>query len=497
MVSKEKVFEILEKNSDKYTFYPTSIKIKDKNAFLIGKDNLKKYLFIIGGLNAADQFAGEIIEEIYIENIKYIIKKASLSYDNLLKLKNFFPYLWPVTCEQRKSFGTGDRLGLVTASHIKAFKDRDIFPVLAQQSVREINRTERSWKDVINDALWGYFETGYNIAFGADADHVKEENDIKNAVDAGFTMFTIDPSDYIQNISNLDKSEIVHTYNSFNNQSHLEKNFLGKNLILNGKKYFMDQDILIPIAVKYRRALKRVLDLYEYLKNYKGSDFDFEVSMDEIEEPVTPLEHYFITNELIGAGIDFQNLALRFAGRWEKAIDYIGDIDIFEKELKIHAAISKEFGGYKLSLHSGSEKFSTYRAFLNITEGNFHIKTAGTSWLEALRTLAVSCPELFKNIFNFAIKRFKEERKSYHLTTDTEKIPDIGNIADEKLEGYLDLEESRQVLHVAFGSILTSKDKEEKYLFREKLYKDLFKNEDIHYKYVTSNINKHLDLLTN
>lgn len=497
MINKEKVLDFIEKNLDKYTFYPASIKIKKENAFLIGKDNLRKYLFIIGILEAISQFDGEVIEERYIENKKYTIKKASLSYDNLLKLRSFFPYLWPVTCNQKKSFGTGDRLGLVTAAHIRTFKDKNIFPVLAQQSVREINRTERSWKDVINDALWGYFEAGHKIAFGSDADHIKEERDIKKAADAGFTMFTIDPSDYIQDISNLDKSKIANIFYSLNNQSRLEKNYQGKNLILGDKKYHIDQDILIPISVKYSRALDRVSSLYDFLNDYKGSGYDFEVSMDEIKDPVTPLEHYFITSELIRAGIDFQNLALRFVGRWGKAIDYIGDIDIFEKELKTHASISKKFGGYKLSLHSGSEKFSTYKAFSKITEGNFHIKTAGTSWLEALRTIADSSYSLFRDIYSFNQKCFEKDRDSYNLTTDITKIPDIDDMPDEDLVKCLDIAESRQMLHVTFGSILTSKNKGIKFLFRDKIYSELFKNEQLHYKYVTSNIRKHLDLITN
>lgn len=497
MVSKEKVLEFIEKDSDKYTFYPTSIEINDRNAFLIGKDNSKKYLFIFGELKILGQFEGEIIKEFYIENKKYTIIKVSLSYDNLLKLKSFFPSLWPVPCSLKKSFGIGDRLGLVTAPHIRTFENRDIFPILAQQSARELNRTGRNWKDVINDALWGYFESGLKIPFGADADHIKETSDLKKAVDAGFTMFTVDPSDYIQDISSLDGSKIENIYYSLDRRAYLENKYLGKNLTLGGKKYYIDQDILIPIAVKYRSALDRVSNLYDFLKDYKGSDYDFEVSMDEIESPVTPLEHYFIVSELINAGIDFQNLALRFVGRWEKAIDYIGDVSIFENELKTHANISKEFGGYKLSLHSGSEKFSAYNAFSKITEGNFHVKTAGTSWLEALRVIATSSPQLFRDIFNFSLKCFEKDRNSYHLTTDTSKFQDIDNVFDKELANYLDMAESRQVLHVAFGSILNSRDEKGKYLYRKKLYGQLFKNEDIHYEYVSSNIRKHLDLLTN
>ena len=465
--------------------------------FLLGKDNSKKYLFIIGSIRVLDEFSGEIIHEIYVNDNKYYIKRAILSYNNLIKLKSLFTDLWPAPCNKSKSFGAGDRLGLVTASHIKAFKDRDIFPILAQQSVREISRTQRKWNDVINNALWGYFETGLTFSFGADADHVKKTSDLKEAVNAGFTMFTVDPSDYIEEVSTMERSEITRKYNSIAGISNLEKKYLGRSLILGDKEYLIEQNILITIVVKFKRALERVLNLYSFLKEYKREDFDFEVSMDEIEEPITPLEHYFISEELLSSGVDFQNLALRFIGRWEKAIDYIGDIELFEEQLKEHVQVLKTFGGYRLSLHSGSEKFSTYKPFSEITEGNFHIKTAGTSWLEALRALAVNSPLLFRDIFSFALKGFKKERKSYHLTTDAEKIPDTSNTADEKLVGYLDMAESRQVLHVAFGSILTSKDKEKRYLFREKIYEELIKNEDIHYKYVTANINKHLNLLNN
>ncbi|MES0342343.1 MAG: tagaturonate epimerase family protein, partial [Candidatus Humimicrobiaceae bacterium] len=172
-------------------------------------------------------------------------------------------------------------------------------------------------------------------------------------------------------------------------------------------------------------------------------------------------------------------------------------LDIFKNELKEHANIAKEFGGYKLSLHSGSEKFSTYKAFSEITKGNFHIKTAGTSWLEGLRTIADNSHQLFRNIFCFSKKCFETDRDSYHLTTDTSKLQNIDNVDDDKLADYLDVLEARQVMHVTFGSILTSRDKKGKYLYREELYGELFKNEQLHYRYVSSNIGKHLDLLTN
>ena len=499
MINKEKILSILEKiYPGKYFYYKDSIRVYGNDTFLMGRDNYKKYLFILGDKETANRFSFENIDRISINENEYIIGVVNLDSKNLCLLKDIFADIGPVPCNKRKSFGTGDRLGIATPAHIRAIKRRDdIFPIIAQQSVRELNRTNRTWQDVIDDARWGYFESGVEIPFGADADHIKEINDLKEAADAGFTMFTVDPSDYIQDISSLDKSEITKNYYSLDRLAYLEKKYLGKNLTLEGKKYCIDQDILIPIAVKYIRALGRVSSLYDFLKDYKREDFDFEVSMDEIEEPVTPLEHYFISEELTNSGVNFQNLALRFVGRWEKAIDYIGDLNIFEDELRKHTNVLKKFGGYKLSLHSGSEKFSTYKLFSEITEGNFHIKTAGTSWLEALRTVAGSSPELFRDIYSFGFKCFKKDRDSYHLTTDITKLPIIDDIADNDLVDYLEIAGSRQIMHVTFGSILTSKDKKGRYYFRDEIFSTLHRSEDTHYKLVSSNISNHLNLLTN
>jgi len=494
----QEVLSKLEKAyAGKYIFYTDSIKIKDKNVFFIGKDNFEKYLFLLGDLEILLKFEGKIFDKVNINGKQYVIKKAHLNYKNLCETKKIFSSILPVLCNQKSSFGTGDRLGIVTAAQVKAFKGKNLFPILAQQSERELSRTGKCWKDVINDATWGYFESGSIKPFGADADHVKDTSNLKEAVDAGFTMFTVDPSDYIYDISDKSKFEISKIYYSFNNLPDLEKKYLNKTIKLGNEKYFIDIDILVQISVKYLKAIEHVSSLYAFLKDYKRNSFDFEVSMDEIEKPVTPLEHYFIVQELNDRGIKFNNLALRFVGKWEKAIDYIGDFKNLEKNLKEHVQILKKFGEYKLSMHSGSEKFSTYKLFSEITDGNFHIKTAGTSWLEALRTIAKKNPSLFRDIFRFALEHFERDRDSYHLTTDTVNIINIDNVADDDLVKYLNLPEPRQILHVTYGSILNSRNSEGDFLYKERLYNELFKNEKTHYEYITSNIKKHLDLLDN
>jgi len=484
--------EILEKISaglSDYIFYPDSIKVNNNAAFLIGKNSNNKYLFIVGDKKTCSRFMGDFLNNSIIEGSQYIIKRAPLTYDNMLKLRILFPYIKPVKCNKKASFGTGDRLGLVTAAHIKAFENTDVFPVLAQQSVRELSRTKRTWKDVMASAMWGYFESGSCIPFGADADHVKEREDLKEAVDAGFTMFTIDPSDHILELSSLLGRDLEYKYQNFKRKNSLEEKYLGISIKLGERKYYINEEVLMTAAVKYEKVIEKVIALYGFLKSYLKELFDFEISMDEIDEPVTPFEHYFVANELKEAGVMFNNLALRYPGRWEKAIDYMGSIKDLEVQLKAHVQISEIFGDYKLSLHSGSEKFSAYKTFSRVNNGNYHIKTSGTSYLEVLRAVVETDPELFRDIYTLSLESFEVDRSSYHLTTDTSKLKNINKVRDHNLKDYLNIPQSRQILHVAFGSILTNRT------LKERLYRNLLCNESFHYRFVRENIRRHLDYL--
>ena len=116
-------------------------------------------------------------------------------------------------------------------------------------------------------------------------------------------------------------------------------------------------------------------------------------------------------------------------GDFQKAIDYIGDLNEFEKQFKLHIKIAKKFGPYKISVHSGSDKFSIYSIIGKYGDNLFHVKTAGTSYLEALRLIAVSAPALFKEIVKFSLEHFEHDRKSYHLTTVLSNIADIDTLS--------------------------------------------------------------------
>jgi hypothetical protein len=162
------------------------------------------------------------------------------------------------------------------------------------------------------------------------------------------------------------------------------------------------------------------------------------------------------------------SLAPRFLGDFEKGIDYKGDLHLLEESLKEHVAISRELGPYKLSLHSGSDKISIYPLFARVTEGMFHVKTAGTSYLESLRVVARHDPEFFREIIDFSRTRFEEDKATYHVSAVLEQEPSTDDLSDmvelEKvyLQRWQDVPvgkgftaPGRQILHCTFGSVLT------------------------------------------
>jgi len=485
-----------KKYGDRYITYPLSVKSKEDNYFFMAKDNQNKYLVVIGAYGVCKGFEGKNLKETKINENELFLKVCFINHHNLSLLREIFPHLNPSFCGLRASFGTGDRLGIATPAHIQTFKDKDIFPVLAQQSVREMARTERNWQKVLDDALWGCFEAGYIGPFGADADHVKDIKELKEAADCGFTMFTLDPSDFIsKDIEELNEQELNQLYNKIPKNEKIKNLYLNKKFKVGEQELIFDEKSLKEIILTYSEALKHVVKCYEFLKGYKKDNFDLEISVDETPTVTSPLAHLFIVLELQRRGVDFQNLALHFLGDWQKGIEYIGNVEEFAKEFSLHAALTKSISGYKLSLHTGSDKFSVYPIFAQETDGLCHIKTAGTSWLEEVKVVAMKDPDLYREIHRFALKNFEKDRASYNLTTDLSRVPDIDTIADDKLVNLFKQNDSRQLIHITYGSILRAKDNKGKYIFKDRIYQVLFRYEEDHYRGLSNHIKRHLELL--
>ena len=162
-------------------------------------------------------------------------------------------------------------------------------------------------------------------------------------------------------------------------------------------------------------------------------------------------------------------LAPRFIGDFEKGVDFKGDLAALDLSLADHSALATALGPYKLSLHSGSDKVSMYESLARATRGMFHVKTAGTSYLEALRVVARHDESLFREIIDFARQRYPTDKATYHVSATNEMAPvpaDVSSVEElerEYLEFWSEVprgtgftKPGRQILHCTFGSVLTS-----------------------------------------
>jgi len=490
--------------------YDCSITRRGNCLFFLMREGAEKKLVAMFSPNRRSFLKGFISEKegvIKIKNrvLNYIVCKCN--GENASTLRRIFAFTRPRPIGLTPAIGLGDRLGLATPGHIWAVRELKVFPVLAQQSIREIDRTKRTLREVLDDVSWAVFQEGYRTGFAADADHLKRKEDAEEAFYAGFTMYTVDPSDYVN--MEADDYPIDFLRERFNNlpwgdlkvsRERFLKIYLNKNLILHmpdGRvnELRFSEENLMRAAVKFSKAILFVENVYRRIRSLFGRRrFDLEVSIDEAEKPTSALEHFFIVSELKRLGVRFHSLAPRFVGRFEKAIDYIGDLKEFEENFLTHVLISRALGSYKISIHSGSDKFSIYPIIGRIAPDMIHLKTSGTSYLESLRVIARRNPKLFREIVEYSLKCFEFDRKSYIVSVDLKATPNLENIPDEDLErAFLESNYGRQILHVTFGSILTAKGANGEWLFRERIKRTLLDNEGEFYEIIAAHIRRHIE----
>ena len=374
---------------------------------------------------------------------------------NAAALRTALPWTAPMPVGLQKSVGCGDRLGCATPGHLRAVLEGDMFPVLAQQSIRENDRTRRSPQEVIDDATWGVFVADYRTGYGSDADHLKTTSAIDICVDAGFSGFTLDPGDHVDNAAHTDDLNTLKVkYTSLpwealntSPEAFLDR-YTGDSIV--GP---IDATAVYRTACKYGAAIAHAATLARHIHaRMMGRPYDLEVSVDETDTPTSPIEHLLIASELRRLGVPFHGLAPRFVGRFEKGVDYIGDLEAFEREFTVHGCIAREYGPYKLSIHSGSDKFSIYGLIARHANPYVHLKTAGTSWLEACRVIAMHDPTLLREMLQFALDRYPTDRLSYHVSAECDRVPT--QLSDADLPALLDQFDARQIMHVTYGSLL-------------------------------------------
>jgi len=373
------------------------------------------------------------------------------------------------------SFGFGDRIGLATPGHVAAMQTYGdgLAPIYPQQSIREMTRTGRDAATVMRDALNGMAAAGWTGPTGADADHLRTREDVDCTMAAGFVFFTIDPSDHVdEEADGYDEETVNARFAEVAGEIEWVDRYAGKTVsLLTGATIDFTRSDVLRAAVKYGRALNAAIDLARYIRTKSaelGQDCEIELSVDETDQPTSLAEHYIVADQCGQRGVPITSLAPRFMGRFEKGLDYIGDKEELERSLADHAAIARMLGPYKLSLHSGSDKLSMYAAFARATQGRFHVKTAGTSYLEALRVAAIEDAPLFRRLCAFARGRYDTDKATYHVHATLDMAPEPADVDTDKelerlyLECWDDVPQGRgfrapgrQIMHCTYGSVLT------------------------------------------
>ncbi|MFH0784992.1 MAG: tagaturonate epimerase family protein [Pseudomonadota bacterium] len=327
------------------------------------------------------------------------------------------------------SFGTGDRFGLQGAAQLEAItmaKSLGVeLAIVWNKSQREHNIVGTSPADVRHEADEAIRAAAGNIEYHVDADHINLTN-----VDAFIEpsdFFTIDVADFIgKTATDADLADFVARFPRYNGRLSIEG--IVEPLSVTSEK-------LAAIGEKYLFAVQQAATVYRHIETKKGTgNFITEISMDETAEPQTPEELFFILAAIALYKVPVQTIAPKFTGRFNKGVDYQGDVNRFNQEFSddlcvIRRAIS-DFGlpaDLKLSVHSGSDKFLIYpgirRAITALGTG-VHIKTAGTTWLEELIGLAEAGGEaaaMVKKIYAASYDRFEPLCQPYASVIDIDR----------------------------------------------------------------------------
>jgi hypothetical protein len=321
LLEKSKTLEnnkvVVKIGSSEVLAYENSFHKDGSNLFFTGVIENEKFLFVTASNNSDEvlnKFEGSILET--EEGI--VIKKCPQVHGNVVAVQAIFDFTTPKLLGFENSFGFGDRIGLANPAHLRSLTAEDDFaPILAQQSIRELSRTVRKAENVMDAAVWAVMQEGWTAGFGSDADHLKTEADIDTMVNAGFTMFTFDPSDHVVNeadtmsIDELEKYVSELEWDSSSSTAEVLGKYAGKDISVNNAFTLSpSKEDALRALVKYGKSILHIKKLYSYLREtYPNAPVEIEVSVDETESVTTPFEHFFMANELTQLGVVFISLA--------------------------------------------------------------------------------------------------------------------------------------------------------------------------------------------
>ena len=372
---------------------------------------------------------------------------------------------------EKYTFGTGDRFAHQGRAQLQAILNAreagiDVYPVW-NKSNREHSIIKSQPGDVRAEADAAVAALGFTGAYYVDADHIGLKT--VDAFIPGSDFFTLDVADFTGKAAEADAVGVflkaVRRYTGSLSIPGIERPF------------DLTEKTVRGAAAKFLLAVQEAGRIYRHIEERKGREgFVTEISVDETDAPQSPVELFLILAMIAEEHIPIQTIAPKFTGRFNKGVDYVGDLAQFEKEfdedLSVIAFAIQEFGladTLKLSVHSGSDKFSIYPIINRLIKkhnAGLHVKTAGTNWLEEVIGLAESGDEglqLVKEIYAKAREHYAELVAPYStvIDIDPDKLPDPKSVMGWSSSQYADalrhVESSphydpnfRQLLHVGF-----------------------------------------------
>ncbi len=399
------------------------------------------------------------------------------------------------------SFGTGDRFGRQGQAQLRAIIDAEkkgceITPVW-NKSNREHVIIGTQPDDVRKEADRTTRATGFQRPYFVDADHINLDN-VERFIESS-DFFTIDVAACIG--KRAGNSEIDSFLAGAAGYSRgLEIPGMPRIRRCSG-------EMLVEIAEKYLFAAKKAGEVYRKIESGKGSgNFITEISMDEVTHPQSPIEIFFILKMLSDEKIPVQTFAPKFSGRFNKGVDYEGDIKKFamefEQDLLVLSYAASKFDlpeNIKISVHSGSDKFSLYPVIGSIIrrhDKGIHVKTAGTTWLEEVIGLAEAGNEgldFVREIYAEAVERIDELCGPYAdvIDIDRSKLPSADSVSgwnSRKFAASLrhDLKNPeynqgmRQLIHIGYKLAAQRSDrfyrllKENEHIVEKGVYQNIF-----------------------
>ena len=402
------------------------------------------------------------------------------------------------------SLGCGDRFGRQGEAQLAAYIEAgkrgvEVSPVW-NKSNREHKTVHTEPPSVRKEADAAVASLGWNRSYFVDADHISLAN--VDGFIAASDFFTLDVA---ENIGEAAEANSVTAFVASVSRYVGEIELPGLN-----EKLSVTADDVRKIAEHYLRAVQEAGRIYRHIAERKTGNFAIEVSMDETGSPQTPVEMLFILAMIAQEKIPVDTIAPKFSGRFNKGVDYVGDVVQFEKEFEQDVAVlrfaAEQFGLKKtlrLSVHSGSDKFAIYPAMNRIIKkynAGLHVKTAGTTWLEEVIGLAEAGGDglaVAKKIYAGALNRYDELAAPYATVIDIDpaKLPPVETVNGWSSEQYVnalrheqtctDYNPSfRQLIHVAYKVA---------YELGDEYLQALEKHSDIVGRNVTHNLlNRHL-----